>query len=394
MIPTSEARRHIISNMAPLEAGLISLSEANGLVLSENIFAPLDFPAFPQSSMDGYAFSFEGYRMSGKLKITGKVAAGEGNIPALAAGQAVRIFTGAAIPEGADTVVMQEKCVVSDGSLSFLDASFVKGDHIRSVGSEIMKGELAMEKNMRLTPAAIGFLAGMGITHVAVYPPPSVCIIVTGNELQEPGTPLSPGRVYESNSRTLIAALRQFQVSSISVERVNDDLEETTRVLEKALMGYDMVLLNGGISVGELDFVLKATERCGVDRVFHRVRQKPGKPLYFGMKGEKVVFGLPGNPASVLTCFYEYVTLALSCMFPVRQNIQTIRTHLATPVSKKAGLTHFLKGYFDGKTASVLGAQESYRLRSFAHANCLIVLDEDHADYAAGEEVEIRLLPS
>lgn len=394
MISVSEARACISSHVLPLPPRMLPMSEACGLTLSEDVCSPLDLPAFRQSSMDGYAFSFDGHRDNVGLDVVGVVAAGDGRLPGLQAGQAARIFTGAPVPEGADTVVMQERCIVTDGRLWLGDAPVSKGDHVRPRGSEIKLGELALPKGTRLTPAAIGLLSGMGIIEVPACPPPSVCIIVTGNELQEPGTPLGPAQVYESNSHTLTAALQQMQIRKIHVVKVQDDAEQTTRILETALRDFDLILVNGGISVGEFDFTAQAAASCGVKQLFHRVRQKPGKPLYFGMKGDKVVFGLPGNPASVLTCFYEYVSLALSCMFPCNVGVERRKVPLASAFNKPAGLTHFLKGYYDGRTASILGAQESYRLRSFALANCLIVMDEEVTGCIAGEEVEIRLLPT
>jgi molybdopterin molybdotransferase len=154
-----------------------------------------------------------------------------------------------------------------------------------------------------------------------------------------------------------------------------------------------MVMLNGGISVGDYDYVLKATELCGIDKIFHKIKQKPGKPIYFGTKGRKLVFGLPGNPASVLTCFYEYVTVALEKLYHAKSGLQRITAPLAQPFKKPAGLTHFLKGYYDGTSVLPLDAQESYRLSSFARANCLVVIEEDITYCNQGEMVEVHLLP-
>jgi molybdopterin molybdotransferase len=325
--------------------------------------------------------------------MAGMVAAGSDDRTVLSPEEAVRIFTGAAVPDGADTVVIQEKSRTENGELIIEDTALEQGANVRPKGSEIKTGDPALSKNSRLSPAAIGFLTGIGITHVSVYPAPSVSIIVTGNELQEPGKPLKHGQVYESNSFTLRAVLQQMQISKITVYKAADSLDKVTSVLAEALDKSDIVLLNGGISVGDFDFVLKATENCGITKIFHKIKQKPGKPIFFGKKDRKIIFGLPGNPASVLTCFYEYVTLSLEKLFNCRTGMQTIYAPLSSDFKKPAGLTHFLKGFYDGQTVIPLDAQESFRLSSFARANCLIVLKEEVTESSKGEIVEVHLLP-
>jgi molybdopterin molybdotransferase len=244
-----------------------------------------------------------------------------------------------------------------------------------------------------LSPAAIGFLTGIGITEVKVYPNPLISIIITGNELQEPGKALQHGQVYESNSFAVKAVLKQLQIDNVSILYANDKPEITTSTLKKALEQSDVVLLTGGISVGDYDFVLQATNECAVEKLFHKVKQRPGKPLYFGKKESKLVFGLPGNPSSVLTCFYQYVIPALEKLTKRKISLQKIQVALKGSFQKTASLTHFLKGYCDGKAALSLDAQESYRLSSFAKANCLIEIPEQSTSLNAGELVDVYLLP-
>lgn len=393
MITVSEAKKLIFENTDVIPSARQSLDKAAGLVLANDLYAVTDIPAYKQSSMDGYALSFGGWKQFEKLKMAGIVAAGSEDRPVLSPEQAVRIFTGAAVPEGADTVVIQEKSRTENGELIIEDIMLEQGANVRPKGSEIKAGDLALPKNSRLSPAAIGFLTGIGITHVDVYPAPSVSIIVTGNELQDPGKPLKHGQVYESNSYTLRAVLQQMQIKDVMVFKAEDTLDTLTSVLSEALEKSDIVLLNGGISVGDYDFVLKATENCGITKIFHKIRQKPGKPIYFGKKGQKLVFGLPGNPASVLTCFYEYVTVALEKLFQCRSGMNIIYAPLSTTFKKPAGLTHFLKGFYDGESVNPLDAQESFRLSSFARANCLIVINEEVTESIKGEIVEVHLLP-
>jgi len=393
MITVAEAKKIILDNTETMQPVMMPLDQAAGLVLAEDLYAITDIPAYAQSSMDGYALSFSGWQHCKKLKMAGMVAAGSEDRPVLSPEEAVRIFTGAAVPDGADTVVIQEKSRTENGELIIEDTALEQGANVRPKGSEIKAGELALSKNSRLSPAAIGFLTGIGITHVNVYPAPSVSIIVTGNELQEPGKPLKHGQVYESNSFTLRAVLQQMQISKITVYTAADSLDKVTSVLAEALDKSDIVLLNGGISVGDFDFVLKATENCGITKIFHKIKQKPGKPIFFGKKDRKIIFGLPGNPASVLTCFYEYVTVSLEKLFSCRTGMQTVYAPLSNDFKKPAGLTHFLKGFYDGQTVIPLDAQESFRLSSFARANCLIVLKEEVTESVKGEIVEVHLLP-
>ena len=398
MISVTEAKEIINDNTATLAPVKSVLSEADGKVLAEDVYASVDIPAFPQSSMDGYAFLFEAWKQRKKIKIVGEVVAGSNENITLEPGDAVRIFTGAAVPTGADTVIMQEKTKTHNEELIIEDESLLPGTSVRPRGSEIKAGALALKKGAILSPAAIGFLAGIGIAEVKVYPNPSISIIITGNELQLPGGQLEHGQVYESNSFALKAVLKQLQIEDIQVSYSNDNPKSVTSCLQKALQESDVVLFTGGISVGDYDFVLQATKECGVEKLFHKVKQRPGKPLYFGTKASpnhtpKLVFGLPGNPSSVLTCFYQYVTPALEKLSRRKKILSTLQVPLSKPFQKAAGLTHFLKGIYDGKTATPLDAQESYRLSSFAIANCLIQVNEETTSLKASEMVEVYLLP-
>jgi molybdopterin molybdotransferase len=392
MIPVSEARRLIREHTARLEPKWIPLENALRSVLASDVLSPIDMPSFPQSSMDGYAFAHLSLSDNDCLTVIGTMAAGTDRALQLRTGEAVRIFTGAPLPEGADTVVMQEKSERRGDSVSF-SIKPAKGENVRRPGTEALKGEVALQAGRILSPAGIGFLSGLGLKEVQAYPTPSVTILVTGDELLEPGEPLTFGRVYESNSRSLTAALRGMGVERIRKTVCRDDLDALRAMLDAEMQTSDLVLVTGGVSVGDYDHVVQAAERCGVEQVFHRVRQKPGKPLFFGVRGGRPVFGLPGNPASVLTCFHEYVRPSIERMRARPDATRTVRARLQQPVRKPAGLTHFLKARFEGEGVSVLDGQESYRLNAFANANCLVVLDEETTGREAGDEVEIHPLP-
>jgi molybdopterin molybdotransferase len=391
VITVAEAKHIISTNVTVLKPVTVSLLHARGKVLAADVFATVDIPAFPQSAMDGYAFAFDDLQK--ELIIEGEMAAGSSFPIEVTEGKAIRIFTGAPVPAGADTVVMQEKVKTENGVLIIEDEKLQRNSNVRPIGSEIKAGELALPKGSLLTAAAIGFLAGIGVTEVSVIPDPVISIILTGNELQEPGKPLSYGQVYESNSFGLTAALESLHLPVHQVYKAEDDPEVLTAILQQALNESDLVLLTGGVSVGDYDFVLQAAEKCGVTQQFHKVKQRPGKPLFFGTKNEKVVCGLPGNPSSVLTCFYEYVTEALAIQTKRPLQLKTVQTLLAKDCKKAPGLTHFQKAYYDGQTVLPLTAQESYKLNSFATANCLLVLDGEKEEYKINDPVSIHLLP-
>jgi molybdopterin molybdotransferase len=392
VISVSEAKNIIANNVTALQPVMVSLKDAVGLVLAEDVYAALNIPAFRQSAMDGYGFRFDDYVAKKEIIINGEVPAGSEALITVGTQQAVRIFTGAPIPEGVDTVVMQEKVSVQDKQLFIQDDQLLKGLNVRAIGSEIALGELALEKETMLSPAAIGFLAGIGVTAVKVYPTPAITIIVTGNELQEPGNALKAGQVYESNSLMLTAILQQLHINTITVVKAADDLTTLQNVLQAALQNSDVVLLTGGVSVGDYDFVVEAATRAGITQLFHKIKQKPGKPLFFGTKEAKLVFGLPGNPSSVLTCFYEYVIPALEQISKQKSSSKTIYLPLAKDYFKKGVFTNFLKGIYTDAAVLPLDAQDSFRLSSFAKANCLICLDEEEKQYKAGEIVAVHLI--
>lgn len=391
MISVQQAKQLIDESVVFSNIQNVPVLQAFGRVTAIDVIAGVSIPNFAQSSMDGYAIQYSD--KDSEITIIGEMPAGAAAQLKIAQGQATRIFTGAPLPNGADTVVMQEKVIVENGILKIADDNLSVGLHVRPKGSEVKEGEIAMKKGTFLSAAAIGFLAGTGCTEVSVYSPPEVSIILTGNELQEPGKPLAFGQVYESNSFQLRAALQKAGIKNIGVLYAQDDPAELTKSLQYALATSQVVLLTGGVSVGDYDYVPQAAASCGIEQKFHKIKQKPGKPLFFGTKGRKAIFGLPGNPSSSLTCFYEYVLPALEKMMhlpPAVSEITAVSTH---DYQKPQGLTHFLKAHCAEGKVTPLHAQESYRLHSFAQANCFIVLREDSVGCFAGDTVQVHLLP-
>ncbi|MEO7801133.1 MAG: gephyrin-like molybdotransferase Glp [Ginsengibacter sp.] len=393
MISVDDAKKIIKDNIEVMPSIKVPLEDAVGFVLAQDVFSKIDFPPFNQSNVDGYAIAFEDIHE--RLTISGESAAGNAESFELQPKQAMRIFTGAPVPAKADTVIMQEKVMVDDKTLLIEDRALQQGSNFRKKGKDIQQGGLALQKDDCLSAGAIGFLTALGLTEVCIYKQPSISIIITGNELQQAGKALQYGQVYEANSKMLQTALGQLLFNDVEILHAADDLNSLTSILSDALHKTDMVLLCGGVSVGDYDFVVEAATDCGVQKLFHKIKQRPGKPLYFGRKNNKVVFGLPGNPSSVLTCFYEYVVEALMPMISKKNVIKSATALLAEDYKKPVDLTVFLKGFLlDDSSVIPLDAQESYRLSSYAKANCLIKLEEGNIDYKKGDMVEIHILPN
>jgi molybdopterin molybdotransferase len=392
MISVQEAKEIILKNTYLLPEIEVPLIDAAFQILTRDTFAITDLPPFNQSAMDGYAINFEAWKNETSLQILGESAAGDPVKKIPVAGFASRIFTGAALPVGTDTVIMQEKCSIQQNKLIINDTNLKKENAVRAQGEEIKKNDLALKKGNLLNAAAIGFLASIGIEKVHTTKMPRVDLIITGNELQTPGQPLKDGQIYESNSFALQAALNASRINDIRIFFCKDNLQSLIAQLSNSLDQADVILLTGGVSVGDYDFVIEASKALQIKQQFHKVRQKPGKPLFFGTKEQQLIFGLPGNPSSVLCCFYEYVIPALNQMNPSIQKLIEIKVPITDSYKKNTNLTHFLKAKYNGTTVTPLKAQESYRLSSFALADALICIDETTTDVQAGDLIDVHLL--
>ena len=390
MISVSEAKKLISENCNTERIESRLLLKSQGHVLSKPVHSSIDTPPFHQSAMDGYAFSYESWDGKSGLSIVGEKQAGNDDTIEIKASQAVRIYTGAALPAGADTVVMQEHVTKNEKIIHIVNTQLVKGANVRLRGSQTKKGDRALNKGQLLTAPAISFLAGIGIAKVDVFSKPVISIIITGKELIQPGQEITDGKIFESNSFGLLAALNESGITPFSIEVVDDNEEEIIKSIARQLTN-DIIILTGGVSVGDYDLVLPALKKCGVENIFHKVKQKPGKPIYFGKRNQTLVFGLPGNPASVLTCFYEYVVPAISS-FTKRQYQKMITMPLANDYKKKAGMTYFLKGKTNENDVTILNNQESYLMNSFAIADCLVELEEHKEQFMKGEMVNVLMI--
>ena len=391
MIAVKEAFEAVRKNVSPLNQNEFkNVSDSCGYVLFENVFSPINMPPFRQSAMDGYAINFHN---ENSYTVIDEVKAGDGHHPILKTGEAIRIFTGAAVPDNANAVIIQEKVTV-EGKKIYIENTVPINDNIRPLGEQVKKESVALKKGLRLTPSAIGFLASLGLTRVNVYKKPSIAIVVTGNELIEAGQTLTYGSIYESNSGMLLNALKSLGFNNITTHTVEDNYPNTLAKLDKVIAENDMVIITGGISVGDYDFVGKALNKLDVNEVFYKVKQKPGKPLFFGKKENSFVFALPGNPAAALSCFYLYVNTALQKMNGnINYTLTKITAKSSTEYIRKGDRAQFLKATYQNGEATILEGQSSAMLQTFALANALVYVPETINFIKINDTVEVILLP-
>ena len=391
MIPVKEAIKVIDKNIIPLEEREIkSVLNSNGHVLFEDVYAPIDMPPFRQSAMDGYAILLQN---DVTYTIIDEVRAGDQHNPVLKAGEAIRIFTGAPVPNAANAVIMQERVTVKNNKL-ILQKPVSIGENIRPLGEQVKKGDVALNKGTKMTSAAVGYLLSLGITEIFVFKKPSIAIVVTGSELVEAGHSLPYGKIYESNSGMLLSALNSLGYTDVAVHKVGDNLAHTCSILEKAIAQHNIVLITGGISVGDYDFVGKALQELTVEQLFYKVKQKPGKPFFFGKRKNSVVFGLPGNPAAALSCFYIYVYPALQKISgDIGFTLPRIIVKSGSAFIKKGDKAQFLKAILKDGEATILEGQSSAMLQTFALANALVYMPEEQNEISIGDLVEVITLP-
>lgn len=395
MITVEEAKQILIENVSQL-TGTISIETNNalGFTLAEDIYSSLDLPPFDQSNVDGYAVKSSN-KENNSWKVISEIKAGDHATLELNESEAVRIFTGAMVPENASCVIMQEKITRNENQIICEETALKYGEHIRKKGSQIKEGELAIKKHTIINPSVIGFISTLGLKEIQVYRKPKIKLIITGNELQQPGIVLTPGKVYESNSSSLKAALVTMGLQIETILFVKDEKETLAKAVNSALKNTDLLLISGGISVGDYDYVNEVLKENNTTTLFYKIAQKPGKPLFFGKKNHTFIFGLPGNPASALTCFYEYV---YPCLRKLQGRNHLFLTTLYLPaeqdITKKKGLANFLKAHVSSSGVLSLEGQESFKMRSFTDANAFIYLPLEKENSITGDMVEVHLLPT
>ena len=382
MISIDEALAHYARHLRPLPVVQCSPAEALGRVLAHLPCAATDLPPFDQSAVDGYALHSRDLHAATPsqpvwLPVVGEVAAGVAHPPALAPGTAVRIFTGGPIPPGADTVARQE-IVTREGDRIALQQALAPAADLRRRGEELAAGTALAAAGTRVTPGVVAALAMAGVDTVAVHRPPRLALLVTGDEVGRPGQALQPGQIYDANGPLLQAWCQSRDGSAPVVQFVPDTLSAVRAALEQALASADLVLTTGGVSVGDRDFIREAAAGLGVEEVFWRVRQKPGMPLYFGVRGDAAILGLPGNPGAVMVGLHLHAERALSWLEGSGdQRPRWRRGRLAAPTRGDAVrelLVRMRVHHDEDGVARLtpLGRQASHMLSNLTEANALV----------------------
>ncbi len=380
----------------------VPIEEAVGRVLAEPALAPLSLPPFDNSAMDGFALRSDRTQSASPahpmtLAIAGEVRAGEVP-PSLPDGaSALRIMTGAAIPEGANAVIPKEDVEASNTHITLLHP-VAPGLHIRSRGEDLTEGDAAISAGTVLGACQIALLASLGMRNIPVSPLPRVAILATGSELKNPGDALAQGQIFNSNSFFLSAALKQLGMEPVETHAVSDDPRQLEKTLRSAMEKSDLILSTGGVSVGESDFMRPLFEKVGATPLFWKVAQKPGKPLYAGKSETHLFVGLPGNPFAVMSCYTLYVYPLLLSMMGADPHTRPPRwAKLAKDCRKEPGRSVYLKGktLWEGDTPWVipLPKQGSHLLAAFGEADCLIALPPEDRCISTGTAVSCIPLP-
>ncbi|MCG7925097.1 MAG: bifunctional molybdopterin-guanine dinucleotide biosynthesis adaptor protein MobB/molybdopterin molybdotransferase MoeA [Candidatus Thiodiazotropha taylori] len=392
------AREAIQSGIKPiLTTERLALRDALGRVLAEPIVSPLDVPGHTNSAMDGYALKGSDLQSSTitSYKLIGTTVAGQPFQGQCQSGECIRIMTGAPMPEGTDTVIMQEQARLDESQMVSFTSQHKQGQNVRHAGEDIAKGSSVLEPGRRLTAADLGVMASLGFGEVSVRRRPRVAFFSTGDELRGIGETLREGDVYDSNRYSLYGMLKNCGVDLLDMGVIRDDPEALRQAFQAAAEEADMVISSGGVSVGEADYTKKILQQLG-EIHFWKIAMKPGRPLAFGELGETRFFGLPGNPVAVMVTFYQFVLPAIHYLATGKPYQPfTLRAVCQDALRKRPGRYEFIRGVFssadDGqlKVESV-GQQGSGILTSMSRGNCFILLPESCAGVTEGDQVEIQ----
>jgi molybdopterin molybdotransferase len=393
-ISIAEARARVLDAVRPLEIEDATLTEALDRVAARDLASPRDVPPFDNSAMDGFAVRAG---PSAELQVVGESRAGHPSPAKLGPSQAIRISTGAALPAGATAVVPVERARALDGPGERVRVDAVEeGGNIRHAGEDVREGDVVLRKGAVLGPAELGVAASIGCDILPCARRPRVAVLVTGDELAEPGDPLEPGHIYSSNAFALGASVERSHATLVRRSTVRDDADSTRAALERALEEADVVCVSGGVSVGPHDHVKPALRELGVAERFWGVALRPGKPTWFGSHDRALVFGLPGNPVSAMVTFQLFVRPALAAL----QGAPTAPTRVAAvlddpvpllPVREQAVRVR-LSAHDGGWHAAVTGEQGSHMLTSMVGADGLALVAAGEGEAKPGTPVEVELL--
>jgi molybdopterin molybdotransferase len=397
-MPVDKARKFIHAFLSPVSGiARVPVRSALGRVLAADIISPVNVPSHRNSAMDGWAMRFEDLNAADTtLTEIGASFAGQPFGKFVGRGECVRIFTGGVVPEGCDTVVMQERATANGKSITFASGQ-KRGQNVREAGEDLKQGAIALARGRTVRAAELGLIASLGVGEVSVYRPLRVAFFSTGDELVQIGNPLGEGQIYDSNRYTLHGMLTRLGVEIIDMGVVRDDPALLERAFIEASEIADVVITSGGVSVGEADYVKSLLQKLG-EVVFWKIAMKPGRPLAYGKIGRAHFFGLPGNPVSVMVTFYQFVRDALQILqgvspLPVQPLLKAVCT---SPIKKAPGRTEFQRGvlYLDEGVfkVRVTGEQGSGILKSMSDANCFIMLHDHLGNVDAGATVDVQIL--
>ena len=398
-MPVEQARRYIRNFLTPVsEIQQVPLRDSLGRVLAKDIVSPCNVPNHDNSAMDGYAFNADDLQAGAtRLEIVGTAYAGKPFEGSVGSGQCVRIMTGAVMPAGTDTVIMQEKVQAADSHISFTE-QLKRHTNKRHAGEDLKLGQTVLPAGRLMRAADLGLIASLGIGEVEVYRKLRVAFFSTGDELASLGQPLKAGEVYDSNRYTLYGMLARLGADFTDLGVVRDDPEALKQTLIDASSNNDVIITSGGVSVGEADYMKQLLEQLG-QVVFWKIAMKPGRPLAYGKVGQAHYFGLPGNPVAVMVTFYQFVRQALLVLMgqPEPPAIPMLQAITTGDIRKLPGRTEFQRGvlFDDGNgqwQVRPTGNQGSGILRSMSEANCFIVLNDHVGNVPAGSTVQVQVM--
>ena len=399
MISEEEARRRILENVSPLDERAVPLASALDCFAAQDYFARLPLPAFDNSAMDGYAVVVSSCNKGGRLRVIGEQPAGPDRKLRVGTGEAVRIFTGAPLPQGADAIVMQED-VTRDGTDISLHVDVEAGEFVRRCGCDLAEGQMILAGGERIRAAIIALLASQGFANVIVGGKATAAVISTGDELVKPGEELQAGQIYDSNSALLSALLQQYGISATVVEHCRDDRKSLENAIKRGIKNH-VLIISGGVSVGEHDLVKEALRELGAKIEIWRVAVKPGKPFLFGRAQQSapspqsspsvrerrtrsagegsvfgsncLIFGLPGNPVSAFVTFLQFVRPAiLRIMGATNLDLPQVPAKLAVDLTSDSDRPHYIRGKLEHGKFTPIGRQESHALVGLSQANALL----------------------